>query len=188
MTSILEKLSVRRVALPISVEQYHRLGREGIIGQRTELLRGVIIERMTKSPLHTYVVHVIARWLQENIEADQHLRKEEPLTFADSEPEPDIAVVSGQPEAYRACHPATADLVVEVAIASVGLDRDKGDIYAAAGVPEYWVVIPEERAVEIYRDPTGNGYAVCERLTAGESLLKPQRAARAAIRLATLFA
>ena len=50
MTSILEKLSVRRVALPISVEQYHRLGREGIIGQRTELLRGVIIEHRASLP------------------------------------------------------------------------------------------------------------------------------------------
>lgn len=188
MTSILEKLSVRRVALPISVEQYHRLGQEGIIGQRTELLRGVIIERMTKSPLHTFVVQLIVRWLQESIEADQHLRKEEPLTFADSEPEPDIAVVSGKPDSYRVCHPATAELVIEVAIASVGLDRDKGDIYAAAGVPEYWVVIPEERAVEIYRDPTANGYAVCERLTDGESQLRPRRAPRATIRLASLFA
>jgi hypothetical protein len=49
MARILDKPSVRYAALPISVEQYHRLNREGIIGERTELLRGVIIERVTKS-------------------------------------------------------------------------------------------------------------------------------------------
>jgi hypothetical protein len=53
MAAILDRLSVRHAALLLSVEQYHRLNEEGILSERTELLRGVIIERMTKSPLHT---------------------------------------------------------------------------------------------------------------------------------------
>jgi len=61
MSSILDKPSIRHAALPITVEQYHRLGEQAIISEQTELLRGVIIEQMTKSPLHTYVVQLLVR-------------------------------------------------------------------------------------------------------------------------------
>ncbi len=187
MAAILDKPSVRHAALPISVEQYHRLNRGGIISERTELLRGVIIERMTKSPLHTYVVQLLVTWLESCGEVDHYVRKEEPLTLADSEPEPDVAVVPGDPGKYRTQHPATADLVIEVAVATVGLDRDKADIYAHADVPEYWVVIPEERAVEVYRDPTHGSYGTCERWSDSETQLQPHRLPKAMIRLANLF-
>ena len=56
MASILENAAVRDAALPISVEQYHRLGQAGIIPQHTELLRGVIVEKMVKSPEHSWLV------------------------------------------------------------------------------------------------------------------------------------
>ncbi|MCH5374790.1 MAG: Uma2 family endonuclease [Planctomycetes bacterium] len=187
MSSILDKPSVRRAALPISVEQYHRLSQEGIIAERTELLRGVIIERMTKSPLHTYVVQMLVKWLEAAIADDRYVRKEEPLSLVDSEPEPDIAVVSGSPVQYRGQHPGRADLVIEVAISTVGLDRDKAEIYAEAGIPEYWVVIPEEQAVEIYRDPTASGYAVSERLSDAEAVLRPSTLPQTSIRLGNLF-
>ena len=187
MTAILEKSSVRQAALPISVEQYHRLNQGGILSERTELLRGVIIERMTKSPLHTYVVQLLLKWLGASVTAGQYVRKEEPLTFEDSEPEPDLAVVSGYPGQYRKRHPSTADLVIEVAIATVGLDRDKAEIYAQAGVPEYWVVMPEERSVDVYRDPGPDAYQSCEQLVEADTPLLPQRLPQAKFRLGDLF-
>ncbi len=187
MAAILDRPSVRHAALPLSVEQYHRLNEEGILSERTELLRGVIIERMTKSPLHTYVVQPLVRWLESCVAANQYVRKEEPLTLADSELEPDIAIVSGDPGQYRTRHPAIADLVIEVAITTVELERDKADIYANAGVPEYWVVIPEERAVEVYENPGLDGYGACQRLTGSETHLCPNRLPQATLRLGDLF-
>ena len=52
MFSILENNAVRDAVLPISVEQYHQLGESGILQGNTELLRGVIVEKMIKSPKH----------------------------------------------------------------------------------------------------------------------------------------
>lgn len=122
---ILDEPEVCGAALPLTVEQYHRLSDEGIVPERTELLQGVVIEQMTKSPLHTFLVQRLTRWMESALPGGWLVRKEEPLTLADSEPEPDIAVVVGRPEDYRTAHPATAALVVEVAIATLGIDRAK---------------------------------------------------------------
>ncbi len=155
---ILDEPAVRGAALPISVAQYHRLSADGIVPEQTELLQGVIIEQMTKSPLHTFVVQRLAAWLAAAVPSGCFVRKEEPLTLTDSEPEPDLAVVAGSPADYRLAHPTTARLVIEVAIATLGIDRAKADVYAAAGIDEYWIVTPEFHSVEICRQPSAAGY------------------------------
>jgi Uma2 family endonuclease len=81
------------------------------------------------------------------------------LTLVDSEPEPDVSVVSGPEERYLRAHPVTAELAVEVAVSSVEIDRVKAGIYAEAGVSEYWIVCVDRREVEVYRRPQPAGYA-----------------------------
>ena len=61
-------------------------------------------------------------------------------------------------EDYRTDHPSTAALVVEIAISSIGLDHGKIALYAEAGVGEYWIIVPAQRAVEIHRQPEGGTY------------------------------
>ncbi len=62
-----------------------------------------------------------------------------PLTLEGSEPEPDLAVIAL--EAPRPYHPSTATLIIEVASSSLRRDLDtKTELYARAGVPEYWVL------------------------------------------------
>lgn len=158
MSSILDNPDVRRKALPISVDQYHQLGRTGIIGKRTELVCGVILEKMIKSPRHTWLVQALAKIFRESMDASHHLRQEQPLTLADSEPEPDIAIVAGSNEDYRDNHPTRAKLVIEVAISTVELDREKAAVYAAAGIPEYWLFLPDEKTVEVFSEPTNGRY------------------------------
>lgn len=41
---------------------------------------------------------------------------------------------------------------------SVALDEGKAEIYAEAGIPEYWLVRPEERVIDVYREPAGQAY------------------------------
>lgn len=81
-------------------------------------------------------------------------RPQLPLDLDDgtSEPEPDIAVVPGKPDDYLS-HPSTALLIVEVADSSIHLDRRKAAYYAAADVPEYWIVNLRDRVLERYRNP-----------------------------------
>ena len=87
------------------------------------------------------------------------LRVEGPLTLHDSEPEPDVAIVRGSPESFVTSHPHTAELAVEVAVSSLEIDRVRALIYAEAGLREYWIVCPEKKRVEVYRQPGAQGYA-----------------------------
>jgi Uma2 family endonuclease len=79
------------------------------------------------------------------------VRKEDPLTLIDSEPEPDISVVKGAEADFFQAHPTTAEIVIEVSVSSPKLDREMASIYAEAQVKEYWIVLAGERTVEVYR-------------------------------------
>ena len=51
-------------------------------------------------------------------------------------------------------HPTTALLAVEVADSSLAQDRlTKTRLYAAAGIPEVWIINLRDNCVEVYRDP-----------------------------------
>ena len=72
----------------------------------------------------------------------------------DSEPEPDVAVVSGSVDDYGRAHPGRPVLTVEVAETSLAVDRQvKGSLYARAGLPDYWVLNLVDRVLEVYREP-----------------------------------
>ena len=76
-----------------------------------------------------------------------------------SEPEPDLAVVTGRPSDYRERHPDTALLVVEMADTSLLRDQAiKQKIYAQAGIAEYWIVNLIDQKLEVYREPQGEQF------------------------------
>ncbi len=162
MSSILDEPAVRRVVFPVSVEFYHELGRLGLLDKSVELLEGVIIRKMSKSPLHVFVLFRLQCFIAAVLREGQMLRTESPLTTSMSEPEPDLAVVEGVDTDFLEQHPRTALLTVEIAISSGELDRRKAAIYAGAGVREYWLVEPAARRITVFRQPADEGYAQIE--------------------------
>lgn len=166
MPALLEVPEIRQRAARLSVADFHRLGE----GLRAELLNGILIEKMPKSPLHRLITRRIVRALESQISPGLEVWKEDPLTLADSEPEPDAAVVKKSPDHYASAHPSTAELVVEVAVSSLEIDRVKALIYAEAGVREYWILCPEEKLVEIFRQPGAGGYGFHTVLSAPATL------------------
>ncbi len=158
MTALLELPAVRERVQPVSVDLYHRLGEAGELSKNVELLRGIIVRKMSKSPLHEVVCQKLMLLLMARVPAGFQVRREGPLTLRDSEPEPDLSVIRGDPDDWAAAHPTTAQLVVEVAVTSGAVDEGKADIYAEAGVPEFWLVRPASGTVDVYRNPTSAGY------------------------------
>lgn len=158
MHEVLDKPSTRARVSKITVAGYHHLYEQGLIGEKNELIRGVIIEKMPKSPEHVYAIQCLLEYLGAVFGSGYCLRKEDPITLADSEPEPDISVVLGKPSDFAKEHPTSARLIVEVCKTSYDLDYDKQFIYAEANIPEYWLVNLEKSETEVYRRPEGGQY------------------------------
>lgn len=170
--SFLEIESVRDRVHPLSVEDYHALGELGHVDERVELLRGVVVEKMSKSPLHSATVRHLLQILSSFLEGNPGLAllKEDPLTLRDSEPEPDLAIVSAAEANDFQHHPTTARLVIEVAISSIDVDLQKAPIYAEAGIPEYWLVRPADLVIDVFSRPE-NGIYQEQRTLAGTDRL-----------------
>jgi Uma2 family endonuclease len=166
MTALLELPAFRERVRGLSVEGYHRLGELGMLSDDVELLRGLVVTKMSKSPLHELVAQKLMRLLLAKVPSGFEVRPERPLTLHDSEPEPDISVVLGQPDDWATGHPTTAHLVVEVSVSSASVDEGKAEIYAEAGILEYWLVRPEARLVDVYRKPSRGEYS--SKTTLGE--------------------
>lgn len=138
--------------------EYHRAGELGLFGpeERLELIAGEVIRKMTpQHSRHASGVQYASDALRAVFSAGFVVRVQLPLAIGtDSEPEPDVAVVRGKASDYVADHPTTAVLVVEVADSTVRFDRTtKANLYASAGVPEYWVVDLNDRLLEVRRNP-----------------------------------
>jgi Uma2 family endonuclease len=106
-----------------------------------------------------------------------------------NEPQPDVMLLRPRADDYQSRHPNAADvlLLVEVSETSLAYDRrTKLPLYARFGVPEVWIVDLKGAAVEVYREPAGDGYALTERLTSGS--LAPALLPAVAIDLGALLA
>ena len=187
MAAILEIPEVRQRVSPLSVQDYHRLDDYNDNGRRTELIRGILIQKISKSPLHSSLAKrlydQIARMLPEGFV----VRREDPITLADSEPEPDIAVVRGVEADLFEAHPTTAALVIEVAVSNPALDRENASLYAEAGVGEYWIVLGQDRHVEVYRQPE-NGRYQQKQVFGPSDLIESASVPAVRIRVSDLFA
>ncbi len=144
----------------LSVEQYHEMARAGILTEDdpVELLEGWLVYKMTKKPPHTISTTLTRQSLERIVPAGWFVNSQEPITLEDSEPEPDVVIVRGEPRNYKDHHPGAEDvaLVVEVSDSTLGRDRGtKRRIYARAGIAVYWLINLIENRVEVYTNPTG---------------------------------
>ena len=141
----------------MTVERYFGLVEAGVLSEddRVELLEGVVVAMTPSNPPHAAGVAMATEALIRAIGGRAHVRPQLSLVFGRrSVPEPDLAVVPGSAADYASAHPTTAWLVIEIADASLKQDRlTKGAIYAAAGIPEYWIVNLRDSVVEVMRDP-----------------------------------
>ena len=170
MSILSEVAEIRDDVAPMSVDFYHASSEMGWIDESVELLRGIPVQKMSKSPLHEYLVSRLLRLIEGVLGDGRFVIKERPLTTSDSEPEPDLMVVRGQESDFKTAHPMTAELVIEVALNTEQRDRLKAAIYADAQVSEYWLVLPEKQQIQIFSLSNGTEYQRQHIVTDGEAV------------------
>jgi Uma2 family endonuclease len=137
-------------------EEYHQFAEMGLFqDQRVELVDGEIIQMAPQKEPHAASISLAQAALISAFGAGYWVRPQMPLFFDDlSEPEPDLAVIKGNPRDYAASdNPRSALLVVEVSVATLRYDRTrKANLYAAAGIEDYWILNVVDRQLEVHRD------------------------------------
>jgi Uma2 family endonuclease len=149
----------------LTLDEYHRMVEIGLFkpSDRLVLLDGLLVEKMTKHPVHSNACTLINKVLSVLLPAGWHLRKEEPITLPQgvlgygSEPEPDFAIVAGPEGTYAKRHPGPQDVVLIIEVADTSLAEDRKGLvrYAWAAIPAVWIVNLTNKTVEVYTDPTG---------------------------------
>jgi Putative restriction endonuclease len=142
----------------LTVKQYHQMIQTGTLSEDdpVELLEGWLVTKMSKDPSHTFSVEESADLIQKVLPQGYYVKQQNPITTTDSEPEPDVSIIKGRKRDFLERNPSVNNiiLVIEVANSSLRQDRKlKQRIYAAAGIPIYWIINLVDRAVEVYTQP-----------------------------------
>ncbi|MEX2174054.1 MAG: Uma2 family endonuclease [Pirellulaceae bacterium] len=146
---------------PWTRTEYYRLGELGFFShERVQLIDGEIFIMLPQNPPHAVTVKIVEKVLERLFGDGYSSRAQLPLDLGQTqEPEPDVAIVVGNPRDYLNEHPQGAALVVEVADSTLAFDRKKkGLLYARAGIADYWIVNLIDGCLEVYRRPTKDGY------------------------------
>jgi Uma2 family endonuclease len=163
--------------LRFDMQQSVKLAEHGFLdGQRTQLIRGELLVMGKAGEPHSCSISLISDALRSAFGTGYYIRVQMPLVLSlETDPEPDLAVVIGSPRDYRTW-PTTAVLVVEVADTTLQHDMTvKADLYASAGIPEYWILDVNTNRLIVLRDPApiaAGGVAYRTQLTryAGDSV------------------
>ena len=171
---------------PLKRVEYDRMVELGLFAdERVELLRGALVQMTPQGSHHAEVVRRLTRLFVPAIGDRAVACIQMPLAVSeDSEPEPDFAIVP--PGDYSQAHPTTALLVIEVADSSRRKDREiKSALYAAARIPEYWLVDQVERVVEVRTQPARGRYR--SMVTFARRSLRPRAFPEIEVRVADLL-
>ena len=138
-----------------TVKLFHNLGDLGVFeGRRASLINGAIVEEGMMNPPHALAMELTTSVITIAFGAGWRIRSQLPLVFDDlNSPQPDFAIIRGSVRGATG-HPTTADLAIEIADSSLNYDTTvKAELYATAGIPEYWVVDLDGRQMHVFRDP-----------------------------------
>ncbi len=134
---------------------------------RVELLGGTLVDKLTRDNPHAYAVGCLGDHLRGSLPTGWRVREEKSITLGRfSRPEPDVVAVRGRHEDYRTQAPRAQDVALLIEVADISYAKDRGAkwrLYAAWGIPIYWIINLPARQVEVYGNPAGRGRAAVYR-------------------------
>ena len=159
-----QELKLKPTKWRISAETYQEMGKAGIFQgkPRVELINGEIFTMSPITPKHSAHTTKIFSFFNKKLDGKALVGCQNPVKLNDfSEPEPDISVLKLAKDFYLSGHPTPKSifLLIEVAVFTEQHDRSiKKKNYATATIPEYWIVIPMKKKIEVYRQPKEGDY------------------------------
>ena len=166
-------MSVQTQRRLFTVQEYHLMSEAGVFAnhERVELIEGEIIQMAAIGTRHASCVKRLIRRFSVIPEEIAILGVQDPIQLTErTEPQPDVVLLQPRADYYETAHPIPSEvLLVEVSDSTVNFDRDvKVPNYARSGIQEVWLWDLEANCLEVYREPTANGYTSIQRFERGE--------------------
>lgn len=158
--------------------EYEELEQKGLFDQqRVELVYGDFINKMGKNRPQVNALALMVKWLSQffdlalvNQDASIDVAPQDnPM----SEPQPDLIVLKRPTNQIAVGNPRPQELqlVIEVSDTSLHFDLTrKADLYARAGIAEYWVLDVAGRKLFVHREPQVGKYQLVTEYSAEESV------------------
>ena len=153
-----------------TVDEYYKMAQAGILHEddRVELLEGEIVEMAPIGSRHAACVKRLNHIFSQSLGGRAIIGVQDPARLSErSEPQPDLTLLRPRPDFYSASHPGPEDvlLLIEVADTTEDYDREiKMPLYALSGIAEVWLVALVSGVIEVYRDPSPDGYREVQRV------------------------
>ena len=157
-----------------TVQEYHLMGEAGILSEddRVELIEGEIVQMAAIGTRHATCVRRLIRQFRQLPEESAILDVQNPIQLTErTEPQPDVVLLQFRLDYYETAHPMPSEvlLLVEVSDSTIDFDRDvKVPNYARSDIQEVWLWDLEVNCLEVYRQPTANGYTSMQKFERGE--------------------
>jgi Uma2 family endonuclease len=162
-TGILSRYPVPRHRL--TRRDYYRLAEAGILDEddRVELLEGQLVDMSAIGPRHALAVDALNELLVMAAAGRAAVRVQNPIVLDDnSEPQPDFTLVRRPWDGYPHEHPRPSDIYLLIEVADSSLEFDLGaklELYASAGIREFWVADLTSNRLLVHRRPRDGRYA-----------------------------
>ncbi|HUY91337.1 MAG TPA: Uma2 family endonuclease [Pirellulales bacterium] len=181
--------------VPLTLERYEQLIEAYAFHPRStarvELIYGQMLATgCVELEVENAICCLYNRWLRTlSLPTNVWIQVKSPVAMPDQQsmPEPNMTWIAKQDGPIR--RPVASDvfLLIEVALGSLSFDRgEKADLYAAAGIKDYWIVNLVDQCVEVRREPRDGRYQSVESFAAGAEV-RPLAFPELALPVALLF-
>jgi Uma2 family endonuclease len=139
-----------------TIAEYRELYKTGLFcDKKTMLLDGELYVMVMPYPPHDTALNLANEIMRERCPSGHHVRNQQGFDVGTrNDPGPDLALVPGSVRDYAKQTPTRALWVIEVSDSTLRIDTTrKVELYAAAQVPEYWVLDLVNRQLIVHRDP-----------------------------------
>jgi Uma2 family endonuclease len=176
----------------VSLQEYERMAEAGDFGHcRLEYIRGKVREMSPIGDRHEDMVDELEEWSHKVVHGRPvRVRVQNSLRLSGIEtlPEPDVAWVVRRRYSRRKPEASDVYLLIEVAETSLTYDLgEKAELYAEAGIRDYWVVDLIAGRIVVHRDPAASGYRSVQSLS-GDQVIRPLAFPEIALRPVELWA
>ena len=180
-------------ALHLTAKEFDRMVECGAfdhLNRKIELIRGELREMNPAGPVHDGLITYLTNWSVLAASKESLLVTSQTglnLSELESRPEPDLMWLRSA--RYLDRHPCASDvrLAIEVSYSSLQSDlQEKAELYAEAGIVEYWIVDASTSRVHVLRSPQGLHYV--DRFVVGRGeFVTPLVAENAVLDIGDLF-